>query len=273
MDGFRFASGGDFAALADLWAAAFPGDGDFAREYAALFPGKRAVCVFEDGICAAMAHFMDCCLRLPGGGSVRGLYVFGVASHPLFRNRGLASGVMRRLERAAADYGLSFLALMPADEGLFGFYGRLGYEPFFAFSGVAPSDPLPGLGFRRADFSDAPFMNRVYSSAMAGRAFVERTPDYWRFLLATETAVVASLDGRDCGYVFHGGGIVNEAFSLGEAPLPSLLASFSGGRPFLRAPADPGAFSPCGMIRVLDGSAAALEQDPPPYLNMAFNSL
>jgi predicted GNAT family acetyltransferase len=60
----------------------------------------------------------------------RGAYIFGVATSPEHRGRGAATALMDFAHARLSDMGFALSALVPADEELFDFYTKRGYELF-----------------------------------------------------------------------------------------------------------------------------------------------
>ncbi len=59
------------------------------------------------------------------------VYIYGVATHPKFRNRGLASQMMSVIEEDARNRDCALALLVPGEEHLFRYYHKLGYNADF----------------------------------------------------------------------------------------------------------------------------------------------
>lgn len=115
----------DEAACKELWMRCFGDDEEFVDTFLVRYYGcSRMVASQCDGRLAAMLHLLP--FRSEAG---RTVYVYGVATDPAYRRRGLATGLMeealRRIEASGADAAL--LIPSPGEEHLRTFYGRFGF--------------------------------------------------------------------------------------------------------------------------------------------------
>ena len=99
---------------------------------------RRMLTVELEGRTAAMLHLIPFTTGLG-----RTTYIYGVATDPAFRRRGLASQLMRQAMALIAERGddAAFLIPTPGEEWLHGFYGR------FGFAGAVPTRFLSPDGF------------------------------------------------------------------------------------------------------------------------------
>ena len=149
----------DELACKDLWMKAFGDDEQFADSFIMRYYSRRRMLTAEaEGRTAAMLHLLP--FRTELG---RTTYIYGVATDPAFRGRGLASQLMREAMRLIADRGddAAFLIPTPGKEWLREFYGR------FGFAGDVPTEFVSADRF---DFGTG--------DAAADRAMVwRRTPE------------------------------------------------------------------------------------------------
>lgn len=116
------------------------GDGDeFVDEFLIQYYSRSRMLTAEcEGRMAAMLHILPF-----DTGLGRASYIYGVATDPEFRNRGLASQLLREALRLCDERGddAVFLIPTPDKEWLRGFYGR------FGFSGAVPAEFRTPDGF------------------------------------------------------------------------------------------------------------------------------
>lgn len=115
---------GQEAALGELWQLAFGDSTEFIRGFFATgYKRDCCRCVALDGRIAAGLYWFD--------GEAKGerlAYLYGVATHPDFRNRGLCRMLMEDTHRVLAERGYDGAMLNPAEPGLRRMYEGMGYE-------------------------------------------------------------------------------------------------------------------------------------------------
>ncbi len=121
------------AAVRALWELCF-GDGP---EFTSFYFDKRYsdeinMAVEEEGRVIAALQMLPYPL-VYGGSTVRASYVSGACTHPCFRSKGVMKELLRKTHRKMYEQGVWVSILIPADNGLFGYYARSGYAPVFAF--------------------------------------------------------------------------------------------------------------------------------------------
>ncbi len=110
----------------ELWHEAF---GD-SKEYISFFHGTHDGCTCimqtEGDELASALYLIDG--ELCGQ---KGCYLFAAATFKRFRGQGHMASLLRKAERFAKGNGRSFIALVPAESSLFGYYSRFGYKTAF----------------------------------------------------------------------------------------------------------------------------------------------
>lgn len=92
-----------------------------------------------DSVTAAL-HWLDCEYR-----GEKYAYLYAVATHPDYRNRGLCRELMAKTHADLKEQGYAGAVLVPQEESLRTFYGKMGYEnmgnmdEFAAVSGEKPA--------------------------------------------------------------------------------------------------------------------------------------
>ena len=110
-------------ALKVLWHEAF-GDGYdvIGTFYANAYSSERAFIATEGDLPVAAAYYFRC---TAWGRPIA--YVYAVAVAKSHRGRGICRLLLEEAHRRLAEDGFAGAVLVPADEGLFGMYERLGY--------------------------------------------------------------------------------------------------------------------------------------------------
>lgn len=115
----------DEIACKELWQAAFGDDEQFVDSFLMRYYSRHRMLTAEcDGRTAAMLHLLP--FETPLG---RTTYIYGVATDPACRHRGLATQLMREAMRRIAEQGdeAAFLIPTPGEAWLRDFYGRFGF--------------------------------------------------------------------------------------------------------------------------------------------------
>lgn len=141
-----------------LWKEAF-GDSDAFLDgfYATGFSPDRCRCLTENERVAAALYWFDCLC-----GDEKTAYLYAVATHPDFRNRGLCRALLEDTHTLLKARGYAAAVLVPDGEPLGQMYGRFGYETcggirrFTALAG-----DIPGF-VREVDVSTYAALRRQY---------------------------------------------------------------------------------------------------------------
>ena len=118
----------DEIACKELWTAAFGDDEQFIDSFLIRYYSRSRMLTAEyEGRTAAMLHLLPFESQLG-----RTTYIYGVATAPEFRRRGLAGKLMGEAMQLIADRDDDAALLIPSEEWLRGFYAAYG------FSGAIP---------------------------------------------------------------------------------------------------------------------------------------
>lgn len=129
---YRQMNARDLSALTELWLCCF----EESREAVDLFFKRNLsdthgyLAEHENQPIAAL-YLIDCTLC-----GKKAHYLCGAATLPAYRGKGIMSALVEFALDDAKRRGDSFSALLPADDGLYRFYARLGYLPNGAASSV-----------------------------------------------------------------------------------------------------------------------------------------
>lgn len=126
---YRVGKQEDVAALRELSRLCF-GDSDEFLDlfYSARFRPEQCFVWEGEGEIAAFAFALPLTLKLTDE-TLPAAYIYSVGTHPDYREKGLASGLMDFIWKELTARGVKIALLVPAGEGLFDFYGRLGFRP------------------------------------------------------------------------------------------------------------------------------------------------
>lgn len=127
----RTAKSADADHLRQIWQACF-GDADAYINFFfdnAFDPEKTLVFEAEGAVCS-MLFLLDCSVWI-GGEEYPASYLYAAATLPAYRSRGIMGRMIRRAGEFCRDLGKDFIILVPAEPGLFDYYARFGFRPYF----------------------------------------------------------------------------------------------------------------------------------------------
>jgi len=129
-------------ALRQIWISCF-GDTDAFLDnfFGTAFSPDRCRCITVDGQIAAVLYWLPVFCE-----GVSFAYLYAIATHPEYRNRGLCRQLMADTEAVLKDRGYAGALLRPQNEDLARMYRSMGYEYctcIAAFEAVASNTPAP----------------------------------------------------------------------------------------------------------------------------------
>lgn len=110
--------------LTALWREAFGDSDEFLNLFfSTAYSSKKARVCLIDGKLAAMLYWFECSLN-----GLKIAYIYAVATKKEFRNKGLASLLLKDTHEHLNALGFDAAVLVPSEDSLFNFYQKLGYE-------------------------------------------------------------------------------------------------------------------------------------------------
>lgn len=239
--------------LRKLWKIAF-GDTDAFLDgfFGTGFSPERCRCVTEGDAVTAMLYWFDCDCN-----GQKLAYLYGVATHPDYRNRGLCRKLMADTHAVLAEQGYAGAILVPQRESLRKMYASMGYEDCGAVSAINCIPAEDGVSLRRIDGEEFVSLRRQYLPGGGviqegeGIAFLARTYE----LYAGEDFLLTAF--REDGFLFG-------AELLGNRDAgPGILKTLGCLQGRFRTPGDT---MPFAMFHPLAENAV-----PPTYFGLAFD--
>lgn len=150
--------------LKKLWADTF-GDNE---EYIGLFFDRGytpSECFAEivDGEAVSVLYLLEGKIKA-GVREYSGRYLYAAATAESHRKKGLMGKLIKEAQAYIRENGLSFISLVPADEGLYDYYARFGFKPVM-YNYKAVSDDIGLLGKGEKISPEKYFMLRDHLSA------------------------------------------------------------------------------------------------------------
>ncbi|MDR2932150.1 MAG: GNAT family N-acetyltransferase [Oscillospiraceae bacterium] len=273
--------------LSRLWTACF---GDSKAYTAYIFenlitPGHCVAREDHDTV-SCMLFFEPFTLK-GGGQPFKGAYIYGVATDPAYRGRGLSTHLLEEAHTLLQSAGYSLSVLVPASESLFDFYAQRGYVPFSDICRISPDDRDNEIAPRDVALTQARLQDlyddreRFFSSSCA---YVSWPPSYLEYT-GKECAhfggeVLRVIAGREEGYavcyVSPDAVYIKEmmlSYALFDTAAASIRKRYGERRCIFNMPADFGAqydrpVLPYSMVKWYDksGCIRRTEAETPPYI-------
>ncbi|MBR3816329.1 MAG: GNAT family N-acetyltransferase [Clostridia bacterium] len=114
--------------LISLWHNVFGDD----REYIELlFPEKGNICnifaILENDTVCSVLYLLDCTVDIDNN-EFEGKYLYAAATDKKYRKRGFMALLIEEAQKYCKDNGFDFISLVPANEQLYSYYGKFGFE-------------------------------------------------------------------------------------------------------------------------------------------------
>ncbi|MBQ0135645.1 MAG: GNAT family N-acetyltransferase [Oscillospiraceae bacterium] len=127
----EFANSGDFEHLTALWRMAFADTDEYIQSFFdTMYKDGHAIVSREEGIAVACAYLLPC-QTVINGRLYSTYYLYAATTHPSHRNKGHMAAIMRKVEEVAIERGIDFIVLVPAEDYLFNYYAKFGYQTAF----------------------------------------------------------------------------------------------------------------------------------------------
>lgn len=248
------ASESDFAELKKLWIEVF----EELPEAAELFFERNkaythAYCAKHNSELAAAVYLVDGSLN-----GKRAHYLCGAATRADCRKRGVMSGLIRFALADAAERGDAFSLLFPANETLYAFYKRLGYEEKCFCKRIIINRETAAAALEKsgksADYESLQRLCHKDNFLLQNNNFVRFAADYYSLygarVVESENAFTIFEEEGERAEVYYA--IYNDIKEL-----KTLLFSNSGANSFFVTVKDGGDFPDAvserhGMIKLLD---------------------
>lgn len=226
----EFALPSDEKEIMEIWEAVFPEDksfnkwffkNKFKREYTLVYRGNGVVC--------SMVQLLP--YEIAGFGKVS--YIYGAATKPEFRKRGIMRELLEYSHGLDRERGFSGSVLIPANRELFNYYGKIGYKTaFFVAHSEYSTDKTDGFAVKRAEKEDISALNEIYINEI-GKSYVVRTYDRWleqlnMFDKIYDGCYILTENGREKAYCFCANDSVAEICGTNKG---ELCARINSGKP------------------------------------------
>lgn len=128
----RLAKKGEETYQKNIWKVCF-GDQDSYIDlyFSNKYKPDETVVLLNKGDIAAMATMIPAKLVMPSGKALNLAMLYAVATHPKDQGKGFSTQIMAFCNKHLMEKGTDLSILVPAEEGLFDFYSKRGYQDAF----------------------------------------------------------------------------------------------------------------------------------------------
>lgn len=154
---------GEEPALRALFTEAFTDESFTDLFFRTGYSPDRCLAAVDDGLLAAL-HWFDCSLE-----GRKAAYIYGIATFERCRGQGIGSKLIRFTIDHLQKQGYEIIALVPAEESLFGYYERFGFQSASTIreTTVPAGDPLPLRKLTASEYAAA------RRALLPGRALIQ----------------------------------------------------------------------------------------------------
>lgn len=136
---FEYPTAGTVKALRELWKRCFGDTDDFLDVFFSTgFAPERCRCAMDGDALTAALYWLDC--RYQGR---KLAYIYAVATDLAYRGQGICHALMADTHDLLRRLGYAGALLVPGSDGLWGFYGAMGYVPCAGLSTVSTEAGAP----------------------------------------------------------------------------------------------------------------------------------
>ena len=266
----------DLAQAQQLWARVFGDDAAFQRDFYALTGLDGPLVLLEDGQVQSMLALPEVTLTFPDGRSVKGGYVYALATRPEARGRGYAAQLLDYACQTLKDCLADCILTVPAQPSLFSFFARCGFLPALYHRRLTANPiPTPATPLSPQDYAavrEDLLSGIVHVTHSPGQLEVQRRlcPHPGSGLYRLELAHGPGYAAVEC---WPAGPVGKELLCdpRDEDQGAGAAAALCGGPAQVRLPPLPQAGQPFGAIRWLYGRPERWPQPPWGYLGLAFD--
>ena len=218
--------------LQNLWQQAFGDTPEFIQGFFRTgFAPKRCRCITLDGAVASALYWFDCDF-----GGETWAYIYAVATDVAHRGKGLCPQLMEDTHRLLRENGYAGAVLVPAEEHLWRYYGKMGYAPF----GGITSTTMSPQGAPAALQKISPDAYQVARAPYLPADALDQSSAYpfyhtWGSFYQSEGCCFAAAKDENTLYF--------QEFFGNEAAIPGILSALAAEKGHVRLPGN----QPCGM--------------------------
>ncbi len=186
-------------------------------------------------------------------------YIYGATTHPKYRGLGIMGELLERSFELDRQNGFAGSFLIPANEGLFDFYAKFGYQKAFYIQ----KNTYAADDGEIEDVTDVGFLNEVYENSLSALPHPVRSRGYWLKQIQMFRALGGYAVRNKTAYAFGWNDQIQELMGENKAALAAAVAK-KFGLPEMTA-ATSGGNTPLGMAKLYSG------ETPRMYFNLMYD--
>lgn len=256
----RIARGEEALLAQKLWTETFGDGAEYQQQFYTRTGLEGPMILLDEGKLCTMLALPEVTLIFPDGWSLKGAYLYGLATAPEARGKGYASILMDCAASLLREKAADFIATVPAEPALFEFFKRKGYQPGFYHRVIKA---VPGAGAARPVSAEEYGVLR--EKLLDGTTHVRHSDGFvfcQQIICPEEKSGLYALElpgGVGCAAVenWAAGPVVKELLcpSGMEVEFAGAAAAICGGETTVRLPGAEGGSQPFGAINWLYGAA------------------
>ena len=215
-----FAKPQDYEDIAKVWRISFSDTDSYIKQFwDSMFKPENTIVYREQGVVVAMYFFLESQTVIKGRGYST-LYLYAAATLPKYRGRGYMAELIEKGVEIAKQRNVDFITLVPADDYLFDYYAKFGFETAFYKKSITLTRKQLFKVVKNASPSSELDMFKIRQIALAPYDFLNWNSDTLNYAMKEHLYTHGSMVSTSKGYAMYTKGkdtlYVKELCSMGS---------------------------------------------------------
>ncbi len=198
-----FATQNDYEDIAKVWRISFSDTDAYIKQFwDAMFKPENTLVYRVEGVAVAMYFFLESQVVINGKG-YSAYYLYAAATLPKYRGKGYMSKLIEKGIDIAKQRNVDFIVLVPAEESLFDYYGKFGFETKFNKKSVTLSHKQLLSVMKKAEENDNIDFFKVRQISLAPYAFLNWNSDALDYAVKEHRYTKGSVVTTQTGYAMY----------------------------------------------------------------------